>query len=121
MPAPSPAFIKNSRRSRFSVIRSSSNRSAGRGTGKALSDLEPLHGHGVRGAADGAEAAADTAVVVLDHRRQGKRVGLGPRGQRFTLRLGKVQLFERHEGQTVLGTDLHPPLTDDAFLDRKSV
>ena len=92
------AFMRNSRRSRSSVMRSSS--VARRG--EALGDREPLHGHGVGGAADGAQPAADAAVVVLDHggQRQPVRVGALAPAPRARPRGGPAPRRARGPGST---------------------
>ena len=74
-PAPVPSLSRKSRRS----VRLLRRGCAVDSWAPSLRDAEALHRHGVGGAADGAQPAADAAVVVLDHRRQREAVGLGPR------------------------------------------
>ena len=73
-PAPIPSLIRNSRRSFFGLRSYAllvARRVAGSrapGGAKRSGIWKLLHRHGVGGAADGAQPAADAAVVVLDHR-----------------------------------------------------
>ena len=79
-PAPIPSFRRNSRRSLLIA------RAPSRPRCEPLRDREPLHRHRVGRAADGAEPAADAAVVVLDHRGERQAVRLGARRERGALR-----------------------------------
>src|SRR5512140_2364438 len=80
IPAPRPSFRTNSRRSFLSAVSFIRIYSTRRGR-KALGDGESLHRHRVRRTANRAEAAADAAVVVLDHRRKGETVSRGHFGE----------------------------------------
>ena len=74
------------------------------GVAPTLGDLELLHGHGVGGTADGAQPAADAAVVVLDHGREREAASLGPLRERGALVVREVEL--QVGGQAVLGRQL---------------
>ena len=127
-PAPAPSL---SRKSRRSVVCGQAWRSLMRvllgwrtgmpactaGRHQAFRDRERLHRHGVGGAADGAEAAADAALVVLDHRRQRQAVASGARRRAdVACRPSRSSVLERHDGEAVLGADVDAAVAQDALL-----
>src|SRR5262245_53594774 len=114
-PAPMPSFIRKSRRLLTDEL-SVTGPPVVATAGPSLRDLELLHRHRVRGAADGTEAAADAAVVVLHHRGQGQAVRLGPRLELRLFLRSEVERLERDDGQAELGTHVDAAAAQHALL-----
>lgn len=78
---------------------------------------EHFHRHRIGRASYSTQTAADTCLVVLQHRgRRLKRIDLIMVEQRLLGLIIHIQLFERHELQTILGTNVHAAVAHDALL-----
>src|ERR1700686_44822 len=112
--APTPIWVKKSRRVGVSSSTSGPNIPSSSGN-VALLSLEAAHGDGPHGTAHRAETAADADFFVLEHHRAHPTVFEKDRRKLDSIGRQRDHARRGDDGNAVLGTDVLAAAAEDAF------